>query len=127
MLDTILGIFFILHGLVHLWYVVLSFNWVNFLPEMGWTGKSWLLSPIFEDSTLRMIAGLFFIIAAVAFTASGISVLLGAKITQQLLLWSAIFSSITLILFWDGQMDLIVQKGLIGLLINLVTIIVVLI
>jgi len=52
---------------------------------------------------------------------------IGTTITRQLLMGSAIFSSLTLILFWDGQFGMIVQKGLIGLLINIVTIIVILV
>jgi len=30
--------FLILHGLVHLWYLVLAFRLVEYKPDMGWTG-----------------------------------------------------------------------------------------
>jgi hypothetical protein len=33
------GVFIVLHGLVHVWYVTLSQRWVEFQPEMVWTGE----------------------------------------------------------------------------------------
>jgi hypothetical protein len=50
MLRFLIGIFIVLHGLVHLWYVVLSQGLVEFEPEMGWTGESWLLSRLLGES-----------------------------------------------------------------------------
>jgi hypothetical protein len=40
MLRILFGIFVVLHGLVHLWYVVLSQRLVEFQADMGWTGES---------------------------------------------------------------------------------------
>jgi hypothetical protein len=37
-----------------------------------------------------------------------------------MLVASAIFSSVIIFLLWDGSMQLVVQKGLIGLLISVV-------
>ncbi len=34
-MQWLIGIFIILHGLVYAWYVVLSFNLVQFQPDMG--------------------------------------------------------------------------------------------
>ena len=122
MIQTLTGIFIILHGLVHLWYVVLSLNWVEFQPDMGWTGRSWLLSGIFQESTLRTAAAALFIISAVAFVISGIGIFVDAEWLDTVIMVSAIFSSVVLIVFWDGSLEMIVQKGLIGVLINLVII-----
>lgn len=44
MLRISIGIFMLLHGLVHLWYFVMSRGLVELKPEMGWSGKSWLLT-----------------------------------------------------------------------------------
>ena len=120
--NTLAGIFLILHGLVHFWYVVLSFEWVKFQPEMGWSGKSWLFSSLINESTLRSLAGLLFIIAALLFVISGISIFFQPQWLNTLLMVSSIFSSLLLILFWDGNLAMIVQKGIIGLIINLVII-----
>ena len=51
MLRFLFGTFVVLHGLVHLWYFTLSQRLVEFKPEMGWTGKSWILSNLLGDST----------------------------------------------------------------------------
>jgi hypothetical protein len=119
MLQILTGIFIILHGLVHLWYLVLSFQWVKFQPDMGWTGQSWLFSKIFQETSVRSFAGVLFALGALAFIISGIGFLADANWLNPVLLASAVFSSLVLILFWDGSTDLLVQKGLVGLLINL--------
>lgn len=119
MLRILLGIFIILHGLVHMWYVVLSFNWVAFQPDMGWTGASWILSPIIKSTVLKPVTGILFIFAALGFIVGGVGFLARATWNPKMLLISAIFSLAILILFWDGSFDRIIQKGLIGALINL--------
>jgi len=122
MLQTLTGLFIIAHGLVHLWYVVLSLNWVEFQPDMGWTGRSWLLSGVLQEPTVRTTSAVLFIISAIAFVISGVGIFVNADWLDTVILISAIFSSIVLIIFWDGSLEMIVQKGLIGVLINLVII-----
>ena len=122
MVNRLAGIFLILHGLVHFWYVVLSYQLVQFQPEMGWSGQSWLFSSLINESTLRSLTGLLFIAAAMLFVISGISLFFQPQWLNTLLLVSSIFSSLLLILFWDGNLAMIVQKGIIGLIINLVII-----
>jgi hypothetical protein len=112
------GLFIVLHGLVHLWYVVLSQKLVAFQPEMGWTGRSWLLTNVLGDSHTRSIAGLLYVLATIGLVVSGIGVMARGEWWRPVLIGSTILSSVTLILFWDGSTDLIVQKGLIGLVIN---------
>jgi len=117
--TTLFGIFVILHGLVHLWFMVLSFGWVEFQQDMGWTGKSWLFSGWMRDAILNPLSGISFILSALGFVISGIGVLTNAAWTNTALLVTSIFSSLILIIFWDSATKLIVQKGLIGLLINI--------
>ena len=50
MLRLLIGFFIVLHGLVHMWYFTLSQRLVEFQPEMGWTGKSWLFSNFVQSS-----------------------------------------------------------------------------
>jgi hypothetical protein len=126
MLRSLLGLFVILHGLVHLWFFTLSQRLVEFKPEMAWTGKSWIFSNFLGDSTVRFIASTLFVLAAIAFVISGVGIFARAEWWWQMLLGSAIFSSTILFLLWDGSMQLIIQKGLIGFLISLVTLIVLL-
>lgn len=117
-MNKLLGVFFILHGLVHLWYAILSLKLVAFKPDMGFTGESWLLSRFFPENVLGLIATVLFSVAAIAFVVAGISLFAGAGFVTPLLIWTSVYSSIVLILFWDGSFQFIVQKGLIGLLIN---------
>ncbi len=112
------GIFIALHGLVHVWYVVLSQQLVAFKPEMGWTGRSWLLTDILGDSPTRSLAGLLFALATIGMVASGIGVMARGEWWRPALVGSAVLSSVTLVLFWDGRADLMAQKGLLGLAIN---------
>jgi hypothetical protein len=125
-MTALTGIFVILHGLVHMWYVVLSFEWVAFQPGMGWSSKSWLFSSFSPQPAIRSAAGILFILATISFLMSGIGIFIGADWMRTLILASSIFSSLLLISFWDGNFNMIVQKGLLGLLINLIIIAVVL-
>jgi hypothetical protein len=118
------GIFITLHGLVHLWYVVLSQEWIEFEPDMGWTSQSWLLSGLLEETVTRSLAGVIFMLATVAFVVSGIGIFAQADWWRTALLSSAIFSSASVLLYWDGSLEMIVEKGLIALLINVGIIIV---
>lgn len=118
MLKLLSGIFIVLHGLVHLWYVVLSYGLVEFQPDMGWTGESWLLSGLLGESLTRSLAGVLYIAASLAFVASGVGIFADAEWRRPLLLGSAILSSVLVLLYWDGGTEMIVQKGLAGLLIN---------
>ena len=56
----------------------------------------------------------------------GAGIFLRAEWWRTVLVGSAVFSSVIILLLWDGGMQLIVQKGLIGLLINVVILIVLL-
>jgi hypothetical protein len=117
------GIFIILHGLVHIWYVVLSFNLVTFQPDMGWTGNSWLFTHFKSNQVMRIIAGILFIISTMLFVISGITILANLSGVNTVLSLAAILSTITLVVFWDGKTDMIVHKGIVGVLINLVIIV----
>ena len=120
MFRFLLGLFLILHGLVHLWLFTLSQRLIEFKPEMGWSGKSWLLTGLLGDSTTRLLASILFVVAAVAFVLSGVTIFLRSDWWWSMLLGASIVSAVTLFLFWDGSVDLIIQKGLIGFFISLV-------
>ena len=126
MLRFLISLFIILHGLVHLWYFTLSQGLVEFKPEMGWTGRSWILSGLLGDTIVRSVASTLFVVAAIALMTSGVGTLLRAEWWQTILLGSAILSFVILFLFWDGSMRMVVQKGLIGFLISLAILLMVL-
>jgi hypothetical protein len=71
---TVYGIFLALHGLVHFWPATLSWRLVEFQPEMGWTGASFVLSRILSETAVLKLAGVLFPLAGVLFVISGIGV-----------------------------------------------------
>jgi hypothetical protein len=90
---------------------------------MCWTGTSWLLTPLFGTITVKKIAGFLFALAGLVFIVSGIFLLANSDSWQSLMLGSAIFSGSVIIIFWDGKFSMLMQKGVIGLLIDVVIII----
>lgn len=122
MLKVFSGIFLILHGLVHLWYVVLSFGMVKFQEDMGWTGKSWIFSSLLPETTIHILSGILFVLSTLLFLISGVGLLANFSGLRAILLISAVFSTLVIVLFWDGQTNMLVQKGIIGVLINIMVI-----
>lgn len=120
MSRVVIGVFILLHGLVHLWYFTLSRGLVEFQPEMGWTGRSWLFTDLWGDAPTRALASLLHVVAAVGFAAASIGILGQQAWWRPVTMLAAIFSTIVIILFWDGNMQMPVQKGLLGVLINIV-------
>jgi hypothetical protein len=118
MFRVLFGIFVVLHGLVHLWYVVLSQRLVEFQADMGWTGESWIFSPLFGDDTTRWLATVLYGLATLGFVAGGIGVFAHQEWWRPLVIGSAAVSAVAVLLFWDSGLQLLVQKGLIGFLIN---------
>jgi hypothetical protein len=118
MLAFLYGISVLLHGLVHLWYVTLSQRWVEFQPEMGWTGESWLFSPLLGDGATRGLATVLYSLATLGFVVGGVGVLVRQDWWRPVVIGSAAFSAVIIILFWDGGLPRIVEKGLLGFLIN---------
>lgn len=125
MIKIIIGVFIILHGLVHVWYFILSQKLVEFRPEMGWTGESWVLKNILKEKTILSMASLSFILVALMFVISGIGFLSSTGWWKGLVVITSVLSSLVLLLFWDGRIQQIVEKGAIGLAINIFILIVV--
>lgn len=117
-----LGIFLILHGLVHFWYVTLSTGWVPFQEDMGWTGQSWLLSGILAEGPLSTLAAAGYSIAAVLFIGVGVWMMADQDLGRSWILAPAVVSSLLILTFWDGSPAMAVQKGLLGLVINILVI-----
>ncbi len=118
MLRIALGLFIVLHGLVHLWYFTLSRGLVAFQPEMGWTGRSWLLSGLLGEAATRSLASVLYVVATAGLVAGGAGVLLQQGWWRPVVTGAAAFSAVVIVLFWDGSTAMLVQKGLLGLLIN---------
>ncbi len=119
MARTLFGIFLILHGLVHAWYIVLSQRWVAFQPAMGWNGRSWLFTGLIGDPAARTAAAVVYALAGLGLVIGGVGWLARAGWAAGVLALSAGVSALGIALFWDGSGERIVEKGLLGLLISL--------
>ena len=129
MLRFVFGLFMILHGLVHLWFFTLSHGLIKYQPGMrepGWTGKSWLFTGLLGDSNTRLLASVLFVTAAVAFVVSGLGIFFRAEWWSTALIGSALFSSVIILILWDGSLQFAVDKGVIGLLTSLAILVVLL-
>jgi len=125
MIRIVFGVILMLHGLVHLWFVTLAVRWVAFQPDMGWTGRSWFLTPTLGEGPARIVAAVFLSIAAATFVFGGIAVLGQVPWWRPALVLAAILSTVVLLLVWDGGTEMLIQKGLIGVVINVLVLIVV--
>ena len=117
-MTNFFAIFVILHGLTHLWYVTLSLRLFAYKPEMGWSGKSWLLTSMIGDVGARTVATILYSLAALGFIAAGVGLLCEQPWFRPAMLWSAILSIIAIVLFWDGNASQIIEKGLLGFVIS---------
>lgn len=119
MLRILFGIFFVLHGLVHLLYFGQSARYFELQPGMVWPDGSWAFSRLLGNAITRNIASILLILAAVAFVAGGAGLLLKQTWWQTAVVSAAVLSSVLYILFWDGILQSLDNKGGVGILINL--------
>lgn len=117
-MRLLMGIFVSLHGLVHLWYLTLSLGWVAFQPEMGWTGRSWLLSTLVGNQATRFVAAVTYSLVAVAFLVAGAGLIASQAWTRAWLLGASALSILAIVVLWDGNLQMPVEKGLLGLLVS---------
>jgi hypothetical protein len=117
-MRILLGIFILLHGLVHLWFVTLSRGWVKFQADMGWTGHSWLLTNIFGNGPTSLLATVSYAVAAITFVIASIGLLANQQWTRPWMIAASVISAATILVFWDGKFPMIVEKGIIGFMIS---------
>ncbi|MEJ2600013.1 MAG: hypothetical protein P8Z00_16890 [Anaerolineales bacterium] len=119
MIRIVLGAFLVLHGLVHMLYFGQSRRIFEMQPGMIWPDGSWAFSRFLGDATIRNLASILLILAAIGFVAGGAGIL--AKLTwwRPLVVSVAAFSSILYLLFWNGGLQKLDNQGWIGILINL--------
>jgi hypothetical protein len=127
MWNTLFALFVILHGLVHIWFFVLSRDLVKFEAEMGWTGESWLFTRLIGPGATRSLAGLGYLAAAALLVVGGVAFLGKAQWAGTFLVIASVVSALVIVFFWDGSGQRLVEKGLLGFLIDLAIILLVLV
>ena len=118
-MKIVAGIFLIIHGLVHLLYFGHALRYFELQPGMAWPDGSWAFSKVEGVKPARRLAGILCVMAALVFTTSGILLLANVGAWRKVVLVAAGFSSLIYILFWDGKIQKLNDKGGICILINL--------
>lgn len=113
------GVFIILHGLVFLLYFGQNRRLFELRPGMVWPDGSWAFSKLLGDSAVRKLASIALILAATGFVTAGLGILLSSTWWRAVVVGAAVFSSLIIILFWDGKLHKLDDQGGIGLLINI--------
>jgi len=119
MIRILLGIFLILHGVVHGLYFGQSKRFFEMAPGLTWPDHAWAFDKLFGTQGTRNVVGVLLILAAVGFITSGVLLLVNADWWRTLTILSAVFSSLIYLLSFDGVWVNLDQKGLVGILINL--------
>ncbi len=127
MQTIIMGMFFLLHGLVHLLYAGQSWRLFELRPGMTWPDGAWLFSKLLADETTRLLASISLALAALTFMAGGLGLFIRQGWWRPVTVSSAVFSAVIFFLFWDGRFQALDDQGGVGLLINLAILAVVLI
>jgi hypothetical protein len=118
--TIILGIFFVLHAMVHLLFFELR-------PGMLWPDGAWLFSRLLGNELIRLLATISLVLTALGYAAGGLGLFLRQEWWRPTAVGAAIVSSLIYILFWDGKLQDLPEKGGVGILINLAILAVVLV
>jgi hypothetical protein len=118
MLRVIIGVFLVLHGLVHLLYFGQSARFFELQPEIAWPDGSWVFSKFLAEAATRWLAGISCILAALGFVIGGAGILAGLTWWRPVVVVSAAFSALIFILFWNGKLQKLDNQGAIAILIN---------
>ena len=121
------AVFLILHGLVHLLYLGQSMKWYELGKGMTWPDNSWAFSRPFGNKATRAIASVSCVVAALVFVAGGGLIFAKQPVWLWITVGAAAFSSLLVILMWDGKMKELANQGLFAILINVAIIILLLV
>ena len=114
-----LGIFLILHALVHLLYAGQALRVFELRPGLTWPDGAWAFSRLFGDPVTRSLATILLVLTALGFFAGALGLFLGQDWRQTVSAGAAILSIATYLAFWNGKFHELPDQGGIGLLISL--------
>lgn len=123
----ITGIFFILHGLIHLLYAGQSWRLFELRPEMTWPDGSWAFSRLFGDEPTRVLGTIILVIITIGYLISGIGLFANQSWWRSMVAGSAVLSSVLFILLWNGKFQALDDQGGVGILINMIILLVVMV
>ncbi|MGA9396680.1 MAG: hypothetical protein WBV22_00350 [Anaerolineaceae bacterium] len=119
MFKIIIGVFLILHGLVHLLYFGQARRLFEMRPGMLWPDGSWFFSRFMGQGAARILAGTACTVATAVFVVAGVVMLSGQVWWRPLVEDAALLSTAIFFLFWDGKLHKLADQGYFAILINL--------
>jgi hypothetical protein len=119
MLRIVVGVFVVLHGLVHLLYLGHSQRLFELQPGLLWPDGSVAFSRLLGDAAARGLASIACALAALGFVVGGTAILGGQSWWRPVVVAAAGFSAAIFVLFWDGSLQRLADQGVIAILINL--------
>jgi hypothetical protein len=126
MLTTIVGVFFLLHGMVHILYAGQSRRLFELRPGMVWPDGSWAFSALLGNGSTRSLATVLLVLTALGFAAGGLGLFFQQNWWRPVAVGSVLLSVVTYLLLWDGKLQAWSDQGGVGLLIDLAILTVVL-
>lgn len=119
MVKTIIGIFLLLHGLVHILYFGQSRGLFELRPKMIWPEGSWAFSRLVDRHGISLLGSILCVLTAALFVTGGIALLASQTWWDPLVAGAAVLSSVVFLLFWNGKIKNLDDQGGIGIIINL--------
>ena len=114
----ILGVFLILHGAVHIWYVAMARGLISADADTIWNGRSWLFTRRLGDQTTMTLATIVFSAITLVFAVAGIALVARQEWFSTWAITGSILSMAAIIGFWDGRPDHPIEKGLLGIILD---------
>ena len=119
MLRIALGIFIILHGLVHMLYFGQSQKFFELQSGMIWPDGSWAFSVPLGNETTRSLASVLCVLIAAILVIGGIGLFAQWELWRSIVIGGVLLSTATYLLLWNGKMQALDNQGFVGILINL--------
>ena len=122
-MSIAVGIFIILHALVHAMYVGQALRWFELRDGMVWPVGARFLPSGISDAAVRTLAAITIGITSLAFVAGGVGILVGAGWGGWVTITAAIVVSLLHVLLWNGDRKTAPDQGLYGVIINAVIVV----
>ena len=123
----VLGIFFVLHGLIHLLYSGQSARRFELKPGMIWPDGSWAFSSLLGNETTRNLASISLVLVAIGLIVGGTGIIINQAWWRPVIVGAVGFSSVVFILLWNGRMQNLDGQGVVGIIINMAILLAVLV
>ena len=118
MVQFSLGIFLMMHAVVHLLYAGQAGRLFELRPGLKWPEGSWLYRRMLKARELNTIASGTMLLAGLAFLAAGVGTVTFQEWWRAATIGSAVLSALLFLVFWDGRLKELDAQGAVGVAID---------